>query len=153
MIERKTYLPLAAVAALGLVTAGCIHDDGPVTTPKPEPDPAAVAGAIDLVASWATRDANDNPISGWWFRDAENESGNQEHLSHSHRDGSSATPVISYDADGPQFNVGLLHHGTQGRLQTETGPWARATRYVTTNDIGDDPEGVTTSRVLLSVEN
>ena len=33
MIERKKYLPLAAVAALALATAGCIHDadDGPAT--------------------------------------------------------------------------------------------------------------------------
>ena len=28
MINRKTYLPLATVAALALATAGCIHDDG-----------------------------------------------------------------------------------------------------------------------------
>ena len=33
MIERKKYLPLAAVAALALATAGCIHDDGN-NTPK-----------------------------------------------------------------------------------------------------------------------
>ena len=33
MIKGKTYLPLAAVAALALATAGCIHsdDDGPAT--------------------------------------------------------------------------------------------------------------------------
>lgn len=33
MFDRKTYLPLAAVAALALATAGCIHssDDGPAT--------------------------------------------------------------------------------------------------------------------------
>ena len=112
--------------------------------PEPEPDPQAVASAIDLVASWATRDANDNTISGWWTRDAENETGNQEHLSHTHRDGSFATPVVSYDANGPQFNVGLFQLGDA--LQYD--PWAQGSRFITTNDIGDDPEGATTSRLV-----
>ena len=156
MIKGKTYLPLAAVAALGLGLYGCGGGDGPATggstmMPEPELDPGAAnpqatASAIDLVASWARRDANDNVISGWWIRDAENESGNQEHLSHVHRDGSFATPVISYDANGPQFNVGLFQLGDP--LQDD--PWAQAGRFITTYEIGDDREGVTTSREVVT---
>ena len=161
MIKGKTYLPLAAVAALGLGLYGCGGGggDGPATggdqmtpgdgdgmMPEPEPDPQAVASAIDLVASWATEDANGRTISGWWVRDAENETGNQEHLSHTHRDGSFATAVISYDANGPQLNVGLFQLGDP--LQTD--PWAQGNRHITTNDIGDDPEGATTSREVIT---
>lgn len=163
MIKRKTYLPLAAVAAVALATAGCGGGGGsgpatdgmdmmepmPEPMPAPEPDPQAQADAVELVARWNLQDDDGNNISGFWRRST-NDSGNQEHLSHSYRDGSSATPVVSYDANGPQFNVGLLHHGTQGLLNTGTHLGARATRYVTTNDIGEDPEGVTTSREVMA---
>lgn len=163
MINRKTYLPLAAVAALVLATAGCggggsgpatkmpDPDPMPAPEPDPDPDPQALASAIDLVASWATRDENGYPISGWWFREAENNFGSQEYLNHSHRDGSRATPVVSYDANGPQLNVGFFHQGTRGRLQYDH--FARAGRYVTTNEIGEDFEGVTTSRRVIAGHN
>ena len=131
MIKRNTYLPFAALAALGLGLYGCGGGggDGPASggdqvTPDPgQANPQATATAIDLVASWATRDANGNTISGWWIRDAENETGHQEYMSHAHRDGSFATPVVSYDANGPQFNVGLFGNGARGRLQYDH--WAR----------------------------
>ena len=152
MITKKMLF--ASAAAWALATAACVHDDdggkqidGTVNpVPETEADPGAVAGAIDLVASWATRDANDNVISGWWIRDAENESGNQEHLSHAHRDGSFATPHISYNADGPQFNIGLFRLGDP--LQSD--PWAQVGRFITTYEIGDDREGVTTSRRVVT---
>ena len=58
MIRSKTYLPLAAVAALGLGLYGCGGGggDGPATggdgmMPDAEPDPAAVANAIDLTVN------------------------------------------------------------------------------------------------------
>ena len=139
-----TALAATAVLAVGLYGCGGGGGDGPVTMPEPEPQ--AVASAIDLVASWATRDANDKAISGWWIRDAENETGNQEHLSHTHRDGSFATPVVSYDANGPQFNVGLFQLGDALRYD----PWAQAGRFISTYEIGDDREGVTTSREIIA---
>ena len=137
MIKGNTYLPLAAVAALGLGLYGCGGGggDGPATGgTMPEPgaaNPQATASAIDLVASWATRDANGNTISGWWVREAENSSGNQEHMSHTHRDGSFATPVVSYDANGPQFNVGLFQLGEP--LQSD--PWAQSGRFIITYEL------------------
>ena len=153
MIRSKTYLPLAAVAALGLGLYGCGGGggDGPATggtTPPPEPDPAAAASAIDLVASWATEDANGRTISGWWLRDPENETGNQEHLGHAHRDGAFPAAVVSYDANGPQFGVTLFWLDEVEPLQTD--PWAQAHRFISTYDIGDDPEGVTTSREVIT---
>ena len=144
----KSSTALSIVALLALSACGGGGGDGPDaggTMPAPEPDPAAVARAIDLVASWATKDEDGDTISGWWRRGT-NDSGNQEHLSHSHRDGSSAQAVISYDANGPQLNVGLFQHGEP--LQTD--PWAQASRFVSTNYIGDDPEGVTTSREVIT---
>ena len=135
----------ALVAAVALASAGCVHDsDAPADggmdmTPPPEPDPQALADTIDLVASWATEDADGNTISGWWIRDDVNESGNQEHLGHSHSQGAFPTPVVSYDANGPQFNVGLFQLSEVAPLSTD--PWAQAHRYISTYEIGDDPEG------------
>ncbi|MDE0202888.1 MAG: hypothetical protein OXK73_10705 [Rhodospirillaceae bacterium] len=161
MIKRKTYLPLAAVAALALATAGCGGGGGsgpatdgmdmmepmPEPMPVPEPDPQAVARAIELVARWNVKDDDGNNISGFWRREPNNH-GHQEHLNHSRRNGSSATPVISYDANGPQLNVTTFGHGTQGRLQY--GHFARANRFISTNYIGRDAEGVTTSREVIA---
>ena len=150
----KKNLLLSTVAVLALALSACggggdgVVTDGDGMMPgdgTTQSDPVAVANAIDLVASWATRDAEGGVISGWWRRYA-NDSGNQEHLSHTHRDGSRATPVISYDADGPQLNVGLFQLGEP--LQTD--PWAQTSRFVSTNYIGDDPEGVTTSREVIT---
>ncbi len=63
MIRSKTYLPLAAVAALGLGLYGCGGGGGPATMmPEPEPDPGAVADAIDFTAN---RDSTQDS-SNWW---------------------------------------------------------------------------------------
>ena len=61
MIKRKAYLPLAAVAALAMATAGCGGggDDGPATG---MPDQEAVADAIDLTANGDRTQRNSN----WW---------------------------------------------------------------------------------------
>ena len=150
--SRKRYLTaFAATSMLALGLYGCGGGGGPTTMmpePDPEPDAAAVANAINLVASWATKDADGNTLSGWWWRDEENDSGNQENLSHTHRVGSTARAVISYDANGPQFNIAIVQNDDAEPLQTD--PGARAHRYINTYDIGKDLEGVTTSRDVIT---
>ena len=156
MIKRKTYLPLAAVAAVALATAGCGGGGGsgpatmmpePEPMPAPEPDPQAQADAIELVARSGVQDDDGKNVSAFWRR-SPNDHGHQEYLNHSHRNGSSATAIISYDANGPQLNVGTFGHGTQGRLQY--GHFARASRFISTNYIGRDAEGVTTTREVIA---
>ena len=174
MIDRRKYLPLAAVAALAVTIYGC--SDSTEDNLRAELDAANMAAAeaqkaleeaegeldalaealvaqgsakaIDLVASWATKAEDGETISGWWGRDTDNFA-SQEYLYHYHRDGSSPQVVISYDANGPQLNVGLIQHGEP--LQTD--PWMQASRFVSTNYIGDDPEGVTTSREVITGHN
>ena len=122
--------------------------DGDSMMPDPDPDPQAVADAFDLVASWATRDADGNVISGWWWRERENDSGSQEYLSQTHRVGSNARPVVSYDANGPQFNIAIVQNSHATPLQTD--PGAQAHRYINTYEIGEELEGVTTSREVIT---
>ena len=52
MIKRKTYLPLAAVAALALATAGCVHDDngGPATDGMDMMPGGATSGPVAFMA-------------------------------------------------------------------------------------------------------
>ena len=151
--SKNASLVMAAILALSLGLAACgggggnglVTDGGGMIT-EPEPDPQALANAINLVASWA-QDDDGASIGGWWWRSFNN-SGNQEPLSHTHRYGSNAAPVVSYDEDGPQFNVTLFQNSDADPLQTD--PWAQAHRYVATYEFDNNPEGVTTSRKVIT---
>ena len=130
---------------------GMMPGDGDGMMPSDPPSPEAVARAIDLVASWATEDADGEIISGWWWRE-NNDSGNQEHLSRTHKFGSHASPVISHDANGQlQFNVAIVLNSFVDPLQTN--PWAQAHRYANTYEIGESLQGVTTTRSSVTDPN
>ena len=141
MIERKMYLPLAAVAALGLVTAGCIHDDGPVTTP----DPAAVANVIDLTANPNSTDGNSN----WWH--SVGFFGDFRTTGLSYRDGENPHLVVSNDDNGDlQLNLGLFDVHT---TQTLGDSRVSHNRYIDTRDgEGEELEGATQSRRLIDTD-
>ena len=104
MIERKTYLPFAAVAALGLALYGCGGGDGPATGGT-TPDPAAVAEVIDFTANWAgVQDENGVEIGSRQYHSGLQ--GDYSTTSLAYRDGAPAQLVASNDDNGDlQLNI------------------------------------------------
>ncbi len=159
MIKRKTYLPLAAIAALALATAGCVHDDddGPATDgmdmmepmpdpepmPEPEPDPGAVASAIDRTANW---DSVQN-YSSWWHS-VGGFAGENKTAGMSYRESEAPHVIVSNDTNGAlQLNVGLFDSHSDDYLGDSRIDYAR---YISTYDgAGEDLEGVTQARRLI----
>ena len=151
----KKNLLLATVAALALTTAGCLHDDdGPATVmppptdgdgdglmPEPEPDTQALANAIDLVANDARRASNGDHIGASWWR-SHNIGAQAAIVSGRQQGGRWVNAIISHDDDDQlQHNIAVIpEHALQ-----DANPWARAGRYINTQEDPEEHEGVTRS--------
>ena len=146
MIRSKTYLPLAAVAALGLGLYGCGGGggDGPATMmPEPEPDPGAVADAIDFTANGGSTQGSSN----WWHSQG-GFAGENKTTGFSYQDSERPHVIVSNDTNGDlQLNVGLFDVWTYDLLGDSPISY---NRYISTYDgAGEDLEGVTQSRRLI----
>ena len=157
MIERKTYLPLAAVAALGLALYGCGGGggDGPATggtTPDPEytdgltrGSPQVLANIIDGVANSSRQDDQVHTVDFWHTeRDSSEFAAG---VNHKRRYRTHAFAIVSHDESGQlHFNV-AVHEDNP--IQ-QANPWARDGRGIGTNHDVAALEGVTQSRTPVS---
>ena len=109
--------------------------------PEPEPDPQALANVIDLLANDARRDSNGDHIGASWWR--------------SHNIGAQAA-IVSGRQEGGRWVNAIISHDDSGQLHhniavipehplQDANPWARAGRYIETQEAPEDHEGVTRS--------
>ena len=115
--------------------------DAMMPEPEPEPDPQALADAIDLVANDARRNSNGEHIGASWRR-AHNIGAQAAIVSGRRGDGRWVNAIISHDDDDQlQHNIAVIpEHPLQ-----DANPWARAGRYINTQEAPEEHEGVTRS--------
>ena len=113
--------------------------DGDTMMPEPEvePDPQALANAIDLVANDSRQDDNGEHIGGWWWRvqrGAQNAA-----VVGTHSSGGDLSVIVSHDENGQ------LHHNISTLpivpLQGAN-PWINAGQYINTQESSEELEGV-----------
>ena len=127
---------ITATSTGGMVTAmnSTAYDDRLATM---QPSPAALANAIDLIASWATRDADGNAISNWWWRTTPF-SGKHNTLAHQHKYGENPDVIVSHDDSGQlQFSIAIRQNSVVPPLQTTSDFEVRANRNIDTYDSGE----------------
>ena len=118
--------------------------DGDAMMPEPElePDPQALADAIDLAANDARHNSYGEHIGAGWWR--VHNIGAQAAVVSGLRNqrGRWVNAIISHDdADQLQHNIAVIPTVS---LQ-DANPWARAGRYINTQEAPEEHEGVTRS--------
>lgn len=115
-------------------------DDGMMPGDVPSPD--ALADAVDLVANDSRQDEDGNWIGASWWR-VHNFGAQAAVVSGRQNGGRWVNAIISHDDDDQlQHNIGVIpEHALQ-----DANPWARAGRYINTQEDPDQHEGVTKSR-------
>ena len=109
--------------------------------PSDVPLAGALADAIDLVANDARQNSNGEHIGASWWR-SHNIGAQAAIVSGRHQNGRWVNAIISHDDDDQlQNNIAVI---PAFPLQ-EANPWARAGRYINTQEAPEELEGVTRS--------